>query len=199
MGRTRSSPSLPTMHRLDLPTASFPFQRRLSLASLVAAWEAMATETGIGGEVARTVCRGLERAPELRAPIDDSSVLERHRDLVGTMMSLVFPAASWEHDFAAAMLPFGLRMVHATPSFCRLLLDTDGVLQGWLNVAPEIAAQGRLLRAYDAILHAHYDMTLDVDYPLIIGVRDPDSGLERYFRLEFDTRFVEIRAPRPLL
>jgi len=113
-------------------------------------------------------------------------------------MSLVFPAASWERDFAAAMQPFGLRMVHATPSFRRLLLDGEGVLQGWLNLDPEVAAQGRLLRAYDAILRAHYGMTLDVDYPLIVGVRDPESGLERDFRLEFDTRFIEVRALRPL-
>jgi GAF domain-containing protein len=197
MDRTSSS-NTRVAFRLELPAATFPFRRQLSLASLVTAWEAMATEPGIGGEVARTVCRGLERAPELRAPIDDPAVLERNRDLVGTLMSLVFPAASWGQDHAAAMLPFGLRVVHATPSFRRLLLDADGVLQGWLNLEPEIAAHGRLLRAYDAILRAHYGMTLDVDYPLIVGVRDPDSGLERDFRLEFDTRFVEVRALRPL-
>src|SRR5262245_55330086 len=197
MGRTR--PSIPPPRRwLDLPEASFPFRRELSLAPLVAAWEAMAKETGIGGDVARTVCRALESAPELRSPIEDRSALDRHRDLVGMMMSLVFPAASWDQDFAAAMLPFGLRKIHATPGFRRLLLDADGVLQGWLNVDTEVAAQGRLLRAYDAILRAHYGMTLDVDYPLIVGVRDPDSGLERHFRLEFDTRFIEIRALRPL-
>ena len=41
-------------------------------------------------------------------------------------------------------------------------------------------------------------MTLDVDYPLILAARDPDSGLERHFRIQFDTRFLEVRALRPL-
>jgi GAF domain-containing protein len=195
----RPSPIVsPTRFPLELSTVAFPFRRELSLAPLVAAWEAAAAEPGIAGDVARTVCRGLERAPELRAPIGDPSVLERHRELVEVLMSLVFPVASWERDYAAAMVPFQLRAVHATPSFRRLLLDADGVLQGSLNLDADGAAHGRLLHAYDVILRSHYGMTLDVDYPLILGAHDPDSGLERQFRVQFDTRFLEVRAVGPV-
>jgi GAF domain-containing protein len=197
MGRMHSSPPRPR-YRLDLPAATFPFRRELSLAPLVAAWEAATADPGVAGDVARAVCRGLDRAPELRAPIEDPKVLERHADLIEALMSRVFPAASWEQDFAAAMLAFGMQALHATPSFRRLLLDEEGVLQGTLNVEPEAAVHGRMLRAYDAILRAHYGMTLDVDYPLIIATHDPESGLERHFRLQFDTRFIEVRALRPL-
>jgi GAF domain-containing protein len=183
---------------LDLPAATFPFRRELSLARLVAEWEAVAAEPGVAGDLARAVCRGLDRAPELRAPIEDPAVLQRHADLVGVLMSRVFPAASWEQDYAAAMVAFAMHAFHATPSFRRLLLDGEGVLQGSLNVESEAAAHGRMLRAYDAILQAHYGMTLDVDYPLIIAAQDPDSGLERHFRIVFDTRFIEVRARGPL-
>src|SRR5215467_4831837 len=106
-----------TRHRLDLPTATFPFRSELSLAPLVAAWEAAAAESGIRGDVARAVRGGLERAAELSKPIQ-------------------------------------LRAIHATPGFRRLLLDGDGMLQGWLNFDAEVAAQGRLLHAYDAILRS---------------------------------------------
>jgi GAF domain len=187
-----------TRFRLEFAATAFPFRCELSLAPLVAAWEAMAAEPGIAGDLARTVCQGLARAPELRAAIEDPAVLERHRDLVEVLMSLVFPAASWEQDYAAAAVPFQVRAVHATPSFRRLLLDADGMLQGSMSMDAETAAHGRRLRAYDAILRAHYGMTLEVDYPLILGVRDPESGLERHFRLQFDTRFIEVRAFRPI-
>jgi hypothetical protein len=188
-----------TRFRLELPTTAFPFRRELSLAPLIAAWEAAATEPGIAGDVARAVCRGLERAPELRAPIEDLSVLDRHRDLVETLMSRVFPVASWEMDYGAAAIPFHLRAVHATPSFRRLLLDEQGFVQGWLNLDAGDAARGRLLYAYDAILRAHYGMTLDMDdQPFSLGVRDPDSGLERHFRIQLDVRFLEARALAPI-
>ena len=61
----------------------------------------------------------------------------------------------------------------------------------------EATAHGRLLYAFDAILRAHYGVTLDVDYPMILGVRDPESGLERHSRIQFSTRFLEVRALRP--
>src|SRR5262245_60924975 len=67
----RSSPSMPqTRYRLELPTTAFPFQRELSLHRLIAAWEEAAAEPGIAGDVARTVVRALDGAPELRAPIE---------------------------------------------------------------------------------------------------------------------------------
>jgi hypothetical protein len=187
-----------TRFRLELPTTAFPFRRELSLAPLVAAWEAAAAEPGVPGDVARAVCRGLDQAPELRAPIEDLSLLDRHRDLVGVLMSLVFPAASWGEDYGAAAVPFQLRVVHATPSFRRLLLDEQGFVQGWLNMDAEDAARGRLLYAYDAILRVHYGMTLDVDdHPFTLATRDAESGLERHFRIQLDTRFLEVRALAP--
>jgi hypothetical protein len=196
----RQVPSIPQARfRLELPTTAFPFRRELSLAPLVAAWERMAGEPGVRGEVARSVCRAVDRAPELRAPIQDPSVLERHRDPVELLMSLVFPAASWEEDYGAATVPFQLRAFHATPSFRRLLLDDQGFLQGWLNVDAEDAARGRLVYAYDAILRAHYGMSLDVgDHPFTLATRDPESGLERHFRIQVDARFLEARALGPI-
>ena len=196
MDRVTSSASQ-SRHQLALPATAFPYRRELSLDSLIAAWEAAAAEPGVAGDVARAVCRGLEAAPELRGRIDDLSVIEKHHELVSVLMSRVFPAGSWDRDYMAATVPFQLRAVHATPSFRRLLLDADGTLQGWVNMSAEGAAHGRLLYAYDAILRAHYGMTLDVDYPLILAARDPESGLERYFRIQFDARFVEVRAAPP--
>jgi hypothetical protein len=185
-------------HQLTLPAADFPYRRELSLDPLIAAWESVAKEPGVAGDVARTVCRSLDAAPELRGRIDDLSVIEKHQELVSVLMSRVFPAGSWDREYMAATIPFQLRAVHATPSFRRLLLDGDGTVQGFLNMSAEGTVHGRLLYAYDAILRAHYGMTLEVDYPMILTVRDPESGLERSFRIQFDSRFLEVRALRPL-
>jgi hypothetical protein len=96
-------------------------------------------------------------------------------------------------------VPFQLRAFHATPSFRQFLLDDQGFVQGWLNLDAEDAARGRLLYAYDAILRAHYGMSLDVDdHPFTLAAHDPDSGLERHFRIQVDTRFLEVLALAPL-
>ncbi len=66
-------------------------------------------------------------------------------------MSRVFPAASWEQDYAAATVPFQLRAVHATPSFRRLLLDGDGHAPG----VAEPGRRGRRPRAAPLRLRRH--------------------------------------------
>jgi hypothetical protein len=193
---TSSAPN--SRYQLAVKATAFPYQRELSLDPLIAEWEAAAKQPGVAGDVARAVCRGLEAAPELRGRIDDLSVIEKHQGLVAVLMSRVFPDGSWNVDFMAATVPFQLHAFHATPNFRRLLLDTEGTVQGWVNLSPEGTAHGRLLYAYDAILRSHYGMTLDVDYPMILAARDPESGLERYFRIQFDSRFLEVQALGPL-
>ena len=142
MDRVTSSASQ-GRHQLALPATAFPYRRELSLDTLIAAWEAAATEPGVAGDVARAVCRGLEAAPELRGRIDDLSVIDKHHELVSVLMSHVFPAGSWDRDYMAATVPFQLRAVHATPNFRRLLLDAEGTLQGLVNISGEGVAQGR--------------------------------------------------------
>ena len=193
---TSSAPN--SRYQLAVKATAFPYQRELSLDPLIAEWEAAAKQPGVAGDVARAVCRGLEAAPELRGRIDDLSVIEKHHELVAVLMSRVFPDGSWNVDFMAATVPFQLHAFHATPNFRRLLLDAEGTVQGWVNMSPEGTAHGRLLYAYDAILRSHYGMTLDVDYPMILAARDPESGLERYFRIQFDSRFLEVQALGPL-
>jgi hypothetical protein len=190
---------LQTGFTLDPRALEFPFGRELSLALLVAAWDGMAaSDPGIRGDVARTVRGALERAPELRAPIGDPAVLERRADLVATLLSHVYSDADWAEELAAAMPPFELRAFHATPLFRQFLLDGDGRFRGRVNLDGRAYARGRLLHAYDVVLRRHYGLQLDLDYPIILTVDDPESGLERHYRIRFDRRFLDVRAVRPV-
>jgi putative methionine-R-sulfoxide reductase with GAF domain len=43
-----------------------------------------------------------------------------------------------------------------------------------------------------------YGIDIELDHPLILTVPDPDTGLDRHFRLIFDWTFVEVEAKGPL-
>src|SRR6266542_3336532 len=90
----------------------FPFACEFSLAPLVAFWE----------RLARSLQERLRQAPELAAPVLDPAVLDSHRDLLAALMTAIFPAASWEEDFGAAVFPFYPQGFYATPSFMRTVL-----------------------------------------------------------------------------
>jgi GAF domain len=191
-----------TRFPIDPDTRSFPFQRELSLAPLIAAWQNPAIHrSGVVATLGGVVRDALREAPELMEPIRDLAVLDRHRELVDVLMLKVFTAGAGEQEFAAAMVPFEPRAFHATPAYRRLLMGEDGVTRAQTSLDPHTAMAGRVLRAYGLILAKYYGTRLDLDYPIILTTTDPDSGLERHFSTQYDGRFLEphaIGTPPPL-
>src|SRR5687768_171867 len=182
---------------------TFPFRTELSLGPLIDFWTRAADGDGSPARaaIARLIGEQVRQAPGLAAPITDLAVLDRHRDLVDLLMSAEVPAALWEQAHSAAMLPFHLRAVYATPAMRRDLLHDDGRLKGRFNADDGFVETLRRTHAYALVLERLYDVHLDLDYPAILGVTDADTGLDRYFRLLFDGQFVEVevRGELPVL
>ncbi|MBW1912333.1 MAG: GAF domain-containing protein [Deltaproteobacteria bacterium] len=172
----------------------FPFKSVLSLAPLVAFWdEILAGGDPVKTAVARAIREELKSAPELLEPIEDLSILEKHRGLVEMLMSIVFPPAFWEEDYSAAFVPFQFKSVYATPAFKNLLIPDGRTFGELTNIDTERWAWGKLLRAYLCILRTFYDIDLAFDYPLILTTRDPDTGLDRHFKITLDPKFLEVK------
>jgi len=175
----------------------FPFETRLSLEALIRFWDEMARDDSVRGELARSLQTRLREAPELRGPVDDLSVLDRHRSLLDALMSAVFPAAFMEQSHSAALMPFKLRSIYASRAFERTLMGPDGGVQGQLNLDARSLKSFRLLNAYALILDRVYGIESHVDYPLIFTIKDPETGLDRHFKIYFDGSFVDVEPLRP--
>jgi hypothetical protein len=132
--------------------------------------------------------------PELMAPIEDLSLLERHGDLVKNLMEFVFPPLYWDDEIVAAVLPYTIEPVFPSPLFKQLLLDKNGSYIGRRNVNEEGFNIGRAIRAYLFILEKIYGITHKFDYPLLHIVEDPETGLDRFLKVRFDFRFVDVHA-----
>jgi hypothetical protein len=177
--------------------SEFPFEAQLSLAPLIRFWDEMAREESVRGELARALQRRLREAPELQAPIDDLSVLGRHRSLLDALMSAVFPPAFMDQSHSAALIPFRLRSIYGTHAFARNLMGPDGLIQGQLNLDGRALRRFRLLNAYALALHHVYGIDSHIDYQLIFTTKDAETGLDRYFKIYFDGSFLDVEPLRP--
>jgi len=176
----------------DFP--EFPFKCVLSLSPLVALWnQVMSDGQPVKRALAEKIDEELKNAPELLEPIEDLSVIERHRQLLDTLMCIVFPPASWEKDYSAAFHPFHFKSFYATPLFERVLMSQGRTLEDRMNVDRETWAWGRLLKGYLFILREVYGIELTFEYPLIITATDPESGLDRHFKIDMDPQFLEVK------
>ncbi|MBI3107189.1 MAG: hypothetical protein HYY95_16760, partial [Candidatus Rokubacteria bacterium] len=172
--------------------SEFPFRCELSLAPLIAFWTRSGNEGSALGVLAQMVGDEILKASELLGTFPDASVIAKHREIVDVLMAAVFPPASWEQDYGAATTPFQLRGFYATPSMQRLLMNPDGAIQGRVDLDPQRLGAMRLAHAYALVLRRVYGIELDVDHPVIMTVTDPDTGLDRHFRMLFDWRFVDV-------
>lgn len=181
-----------TVQDMLIGDTEFVFRSELSLAPLVRFWMAtVEDETSTRGVIARLIRERLAKAPELTSPIEDTEVVARHRELVDVLMAAVFPPASWSREYGAALVPFQLRSVYATPLCRDVLLGEDGRLQGRLNADAATVASIRRQFAYAVVLRRLYDIDLDVDYTIVLTVRDGETGLDRHFNVTFDPRFID--------
>lgn len=187
--------SVDTRFSFNLEAVDFPFVCELSLEPLVRFWQQYVSQAPSGqGRFAAGLHDALAAAPALLEPIVDLSTIAAHQELVEALMALIFPPASWEQLYAAALIPYQLRSVYATPSFARQLMAADGMLQAHLNVDDKTIAQVRVMHAYAHILHRVYGVDLNFDYPLIFTTTDPATGLEQHFKPHWGGRFVDVKT-----
>jgi len=136
----------------------------------------------------------LDQAPELLEPIDDPSILERYSDQVKKLMSLVFPPVFWNTEAVGAVVPLSMQPFWISPGFKRLFLNDEGDFISNLNLDETEFKRGRLIRAYLLILEKFYGIQQKLDYPVIHTVADPETGLERHYKMSIDLRFVNAHA-----
>ena len=175
---------------------TFPFRRALSLRPLIEFWRGAGTtcEGAVCADVGNVVVEAVARVPELMQPITDVDLVKKHEDVVDALMAAVFPPAAWEKSYVAALFPFDLISVYETPAFRRAFLDEGGRVRGQVNLDPDNMRRARLRFAYKLVLDRVYGITMDLDYPLTMTAPDPDSGLDRHFRITFDSTFQEVHV-----
>jgi GAF domain-containing protein len=183
---------------LTSAAGDFPFRSEISLRPLIDFWTRAADAGSAKGALARIVAEEVKQAPELLAPITSCSTVAQHKELLDVLMTAVFPTASWEQSYGAVMAPFQLRGFYATPLMRQLLMTEDGRLQGRINMDERLVGAMRRAYAYALILKRVYSIDFDVDYPVVITARDPETGLDRHFRIFFDWQFVEVETVGPV-
>jgi len=181
-----------------LAGADFPFRSEISLRPLIDFWTRAADGGSAKGALARMVADEVKKAPELQGPITSCSAIAQHKELLDVLMTAVFPTASWEQSYGAVMAPFQLRGFYATPLMRRLLMGDDGRLRGHLSMDERLVGAMRRAYAYALILKRVYGIDFDVDYPVVITASDPETGLDRHFRIFFDWQFIEVAAIGPV-
>jgi hypothetical protein len=170
-----------------------PVRAEFSLQPLIKYWERELAEGDSAFAAAtRALLERVRQTPAFSGPVADPAALRADPKLLSTLMLAVFSPSFQEDGMGAAVLPFQLRSFFATPDFARLLTDADGALQFRMDADVSLLLNVRIVSAYSLILERVYGVDLGVEYPWVVIVNDPDTKLDRYFKLIVNRRFLEV-------
>jgi hypothetical protein len=184
---------------IDTKNKKFPINSKLYLKPLIDFWKHEVLSNKKYGELySENIEKQLTHAPELFEPIENLSVIEKHRELIDLLMTVIFPQAQLDTDIAAAYIPFTKDTIFATPTYQRLFNFIQQCNDKKKTADDERMFFLIMLHAYEAILEQFYDITIDFDFPMVINYIDPDTGFEHFYKIEVDKRFSEIINLKPL-
>lgn len=173
----------------------FWIKSSFSLKKLIDFWRksAEAQEECIGTEFARRLVSDVEKVPDLTGVISDFSVLEKHNKLVDALMSAVFPPSYWNTNLQAVTPPFAFKAIYSTPRFDELFINENRMFDFNMNINTELFEIGKVVSTYAGILKKIYDIDMTVVFPLIRTIQDKNTGLDRYFKMNLDDRFLDVK------
>ena len=194
---TRKPTALQREAQADLERAldRLPFSAHLSFEPLFSALDAtMATTENEHCRQARPLIEQLKAVPALRGPISDPDAVADFEDGVRVLLSFVFPELTEDEIPGRAWSPFAPGPFFVTPKY-RDIFDSDD-----LEISSGSGRQNRdfyrenLHAAYWLLYRTHYgDPPVRMEF--FKRIRNKSTGLDRFFLLEYNYRFVEVDAP----
>jgi hypothetical protein len=125
----------------------------------------------------------------------------QYSDLFELIFTVCFPPVADEREMAWALgVPVKPILVYGTDAFYDQLRDpeTQAVKACMIDEQDQVRTKVNLELLYSMILRQCYNYTLPARETMIRSLRSTETGLPGYFRLNIDSRFVEVTPKQAL-
>ena len=171
----------------------FLFKSQLSLRPLISFWQSATGEKEkMKSAFAETILARLDQTPELKEPINDWKIIDKYTDMVDVLMSIIYPASQWNKLIAASFAPFHYLKFYGTEYFDEKLNLDDLAISSKEEFKRHNSGFSRTMKGYHLILHKCYGLELNKDFSVILDVHNKETGLVKYYQLEYDIKFLNV-------
>ncbi len=175
---------------------SIPYKTTLCFDRLIQTIEDKALNGDVGEKAfAQLVISELEKAADLRGPIDDCQ-LANHQDTLELLMLAIMPTALRDTQLAKVSAPLSVKPLYETPATKKIFENFE--LNFRFSCPTEAAYNMMVTNAGSAILNKFYGQNINIESPVQVIQKDPETGLSKYYKTAMNFDFVEIKKLRPL-
>ena len=144
------------------------------------------------------VIEQFEKNPELLKAVDIDKVKDYpdHMQMIYSMVSPVIEDEDKHHW--ALCLPLKPVIFYSTNAYFNLVTNiaTGSLRKSITTKSPEEIRRNRLEFTYSLILEKLYRIPSFFSHDTVLSLDDEETGLTKYYKLNLDTRFIEIYAKR---
>ncbi len=172
---------------------AIPYAVSLSLAPVLERIEREIEGGDAGAKLlARAVLDRIQEHPELRQPITDLRIFERHKDLVELIQLFIVPAFERDSSLYKISLPFRMEALHSSPALDRLM-DLNNVCMSFNKAADAVRATNVIV-AGGTILRHCYGVITDMSPDAMLSYPCPHTTLLRYYRPTIIDDYVRVKV-----
>jgi hypothetical protein len=126
---------------------------------------------------------------------EDVEIIHQHSELMELLTTSLFPvvANDQRHIFALAM-PYRFNVFYYSDFFREIFFDAEEkhlLLPDGMPIDELKAIQCSAI--YDHVLQKFYGVKLNENHELVYPLTDPDTGMLRYYRIRYDSRFIDLK------
>ena len=124
-----------------------------------------------------------------------------YKDLLELMFTVCFPPVADERDTAWALgVPAKPILIYGTDSFYDQMRDPDTrtMRACMIDEQDQVRTKVNVELIYSMILRQCYNYSLPAGETMIRSLRNVETGLPGYYRLNIDSRFIEVKAKTAL-
>ncbi|WP_149274622.1 GAF domain-containing protein [Pareuzebyella sediminis] len=167
-----------------------PLVQLISFNKLLERYEAMAHSNDTGkADKAKRILEAQAPYPELREGFADTSLLEKHKTVIHTILQDVFPEVLTKNEIKTASLPYNDVIFNSSERFKRILENAGG--EEFIPEKRELPPDEMYVMASTVILNFYYGFHLDFRRPFFYDIPD-SNGVMRHYRILYNADFIEI-------
>jgi len=171
----------------------FPFKTVLSFQPLIDFWEKeLFRGNEYKSELIKITLDKVKEIPELNKPVEDLSILEKHKDIIDLLMSVIYPATQRERQISASVAPFSFNFFYKSPAFEKILPKEETFKIEKIGLDPKAIFLDKVINAYLLILDQLYGVRLNLKNPMVIKIKNEKTSLNNYFQLNIDPSLVKV-------
>ncbi|MDX1629323.1 MAG: hypothetical protein R3345_11525, partial [Fulvivirga sp.] len=173
---------------------TFPYKSVLDLSQLINYWKVNLKSNNVfSGYPADHILERIDQNPQLSKPVNNIDELQKDKELLGLLMSAIFPPAFVETDLVAALVPFDISGFYATPGYREIFPDGKMRKDLKINTPDNNFMTGKIINAGIQILNKFYDTNIELEKPILVKVPDKKhSELEKVYKINIDTQFTDV-------